>query len=444
MKSLYLECFSGISGDMTVAALLDLGASEQKLRAALDSLGVEGFHLHFGRTHKCGIAAFDFDVHLEQHDHEHHHAHEDAHAHAHDHTHEHDHKHEHKHKHEHEHDHTQEHHHDHAHRGLKEINEILARGTLSPTARETAKRIFARLARAEAAAHGVPIDEVHFHEVGAVDSIVDIVGAAVCLDDLGVERVYCSPLYEGQGTVVCQHGIMPVPAPATARIIADAGLRLCLTDNDGEMVTPTGAAIAAELCGSSGLPPAGFQILATGYGAGKKDFPRANVLRAHLISEQQTPPQTDSSAAHAGSDESDSVCKLECNLDNMTGEQLGFAMERLFEAGALDVWFTPIQMKKCRPAVLLSLLCKSDDCAAMEELLFFHTGTLGIRRCMCERAIMQRECTRVETPYGEVQIKRAVRGELEKVAAEYESARKTALENDLPLCEVYRAAETSI
>ncbi|RGX56723.1 nickel pincer cofactor biosynthesis protein LarC [Anaerotruncus sp. AF02-27] len=419
MKTLYLECYSGISGDMTVAALLDLGADEQKLRAALASLGVGGYHLHTGRVTKRGISAFDFDVHLEAQEHPHEHHHMDGH----------DHTHAHEHPHDHSHDHTHDHScgHAHEHRNFADIVAIINRGALTPRAKELAKQIFALVAKAESKVHGLPVEEVHFHEVGAVDSIVDIVAAAFCLDNLGIEKVYCSPLYEGTGTVKCQHGIMPVPAPATAEIIASSSLSMTITDNFGEMVTPTGAAIAAAV--SAGAPPKSFSILKTGYGAGKKEFERANVLRAHLIEERREGSY-------------DGVVKLECNIDNMTGEQLGYAMEQLFDAEALDAWFTPIQMKKNRPAVLLSVLCRPDRLEKLTACILAHTGTIGVRYTPMRRIEMQREADEVQTAYGAVKVKRSRWGAVEKTAVEYESAREKAREWDVPISEIYRAARS--
>lgn len=427
MKTLYLECYSGISGDMTVAALLDLGADREKLTEALESLGVDGYHLHFGRVSKCGIGAYRFDVHLEEAPEEHPH-----HEHAHEHTHEHGdgnpHEHDHEHPHEHHHAHAHEHDHGHhVHRNLSDVTAIIDRAALTPRAKALAKAIFARVARAEAKVHEKPVEEVHFHEVGAVDSIVDIVAAAFCIDNLGIDNVVCSPLFEGYGTVRCAHGIMPVPAPATAEIAAAGNLVLRMTDQFGEMVTPTGAAIAAELSGGK-APEGDFQIIKTGYGAGKKDFDRANVLRAHLI--------------EAGKGSVETVCQLMCNLDNMTGEQLGFAMERLFEAGARDVWFTPIQMKKNRPGTLLSVLCMPEEADALTQCILRHTGTLGVRRQEMTRTVMERERDTVATPYGDVEIKRGILGQLKKVSAEYESVRKTALAADVPIKAVYHSAET--
>ncbi|MCI8650085.1 MAG: nickel pincer cofactor biosynthesis protein LarC [Anaerotruncus sp.] len=392
MKTLYFECYSGISGDMTVAALLDLGASEQKLHAALDSLGIDGYHIHTGRVDKCGISAYDFDVHL--HDHEH----------------------------PHEHDH--EHPHDHEHRNLLDILEIINHAKIPEHAKQIAREIFGHVACAEAKVHGKPIEQVHFHEVGAIDSIIDVIGTAVCVDDLNVDRICCTPLYEGTGTVTCQHGVMPVPAPATAEIISAGGLKLRITDNVGEMVTPTGAAIAAALC--KGMPPKSFRLLKTGYGAGKKDFPRANILRAHLIEEDTS---------------QDEVLKLECNIDDMSGEQLSFAMERLFELGALDCWFTPIQMKKNRPAVLLSVLCRPEQGQSLTECLLQHTSTIGVRSSSMQRTVMERYPDVVQTPYGEVDVKRCRYHGIEKFFVEYESARACALRYGVPIYQIYRACE---
>ena len=313
-KELYFECYSGISGDMTVAALLDLGADRKVLEDGLASLGIDGYRLSFSRANKNGIDAYDFCVELtetEEHPHDHDHGHgEHPHEHPHDHDHGHgEHPHEHPHDHDHghgEHPHEHPHIHDHSHgvqphgvgesahihahphvhRGLPEILAIIDSGAITKGAKAIAKKIFYVVAEAEAKVHGKPIDEVHFHEVGAVDSIVDIVGAAICLDNLGIEKVYASPLYEGTGYVRCQHGLMPVPAPATAQICANYHIPLKITANKGEMVTPTGAAIIAALADQFSLPDV-FVPEKIGVGAGKKDFVCANVLRVYLLGERQ-------------------------------------------------------------------------------------------------------------------------------------------------------------
>ncbi len=291
-NKLYLECYSGISGDMTVAALLDLGADQQVLLEGLESLNLPGYQLKIGRVKKNGIDACDFDVildepghhhdHEHEHDHEHPHDHEHEHHHDHEHEHHHDHDHEHHHDHDHEHHHDHHHHHDHVHRNIGDIFAIIDQSKISDRAKQTAKDIFRIIAAAESKAHGIAEDQVHFHEVGAVDSIVDIVSAAICLDNLDITEAVVSDLYEGCGYVHCQHGLMPVPVPAVVNIAADNALRLRLTQTRGEMITPTGAAIAAYLSKGGKLPES-FVIEKIGLGAGKKDFATANILRAFLI-----------------------------------------------------------------------------------------------------------------------------------------------------------------
>lgn len=277
-NKLYLECYSGISGDMTVAALLDLGADQQVLLEGLESLNLPGYQLKIGRVKKNGIDACDFDVILDEPEHHHDHDHEHHHDHDHDHEHHHDHEHEHPHDHEHEH----HHHHDHVHRNIGDIFAIIDQSKISDRAKQTAKDIFRIIAAAESKAHGIAEDQVHFHEVGAVDSIVDIVSAAICLDNLDITEAVVSDLYEGCGYVHCQHGLMPVPVPAVVNIAADNALRLRLTQTRGEMITPTGAAIAAYLSKGGKLPES-FVIEKIGLGAGKKDFATANILRTFLI-----------------------------------------------------------------------------------------------------------------------------------------------------------------
>ncbi len=285
---LYLECASGISGDMTVAALLDLGADEETLRQALASLPVEGYRVEISRVSKAGLDACDFAVLLDDahdyHDHDMEYLHGHSHDHEHDHDHDHDHHGEHGHSHEHDHDHPhdQNHPHLHAHRGLPDILQIIQAGALTPGARALAERIFTILAQAEAQAHGVALEQVHFHEVGAVDSIVDIVAAAVCLDNLGITEAVVPVLNEGAGFVRCQHGLLPVPVPATLNIAAQQGLNLHILPVEGELVTPTGAAIAAAVKTEDALPER-FRVVKTGYGAGKRRYSVPSLLRAMLI-----------------------------------------------------------------------------------------------------------------------------------------------------------------
>lgn len=401
-KILYLDCCSGISGDMTVGALLDLGASRQVLEQALESLGVSGYHLHFGRKKKCGIDAYDFDVHLEADGHSHenqglgglnnhnvHSHHEPIHAHEDSHSQGHDHHHEHSHAHNHEHPHA----HNHEHRNLHDIHEIINRLKSNESVKEFARQVFDIVAEAESKAHGISVEEVHFHEVGAIDSIVDIISVAVCLDDLGIDQVIVSPLAEGRGYVKCQHGIMPVPVPATANIAAAHGLELKLTDNEGEMVTPTGAAIAAALSKGHTLPT-NYKIERIGIGAGNKDFPNANILRAMLI----RPVNQQESADNR-------LWILETNIDDCSGEALGFTMDILLEAGVNDVWFSPVFMKKNRPAYQLSVLCKGEILELVQDIILTQTTTIGIRRYPVERTVMDRRQAEVETPFGMALVK---------------------------------------
>lgn len=430
MKTLYLECYSGISGDMTVGALLDLGARREVLEEALESLGVDGYHLHFGRKAKCGIDAFDFDVHLEEDGHDHGHSHEDGHGHDHGHSHEEEHSHDHIHSHQEEHAHNHNHEHDHGHRhedghvhththvhrNIHDIFEIIDRLAADEPVKEMAREMFRVVAEAESKAHGIPVGEVHFHEVGAIDSIVDIISVAVCLHDLGIEKVIVSPLAEGHGYVRCQHGVMPVPVPATANIAAAHHLSLKLTDNEGEMVTPTGAAIAAVL-NSGGSLPEHYIIKKIGVGAGNKDFKNANILRAMLI--------------EPTGDEKDTMWKLETNLDDCTGEALGFVMELLLEAGAADVWHTPIYMKKNRPAALLSVLCTEEQRLKMEDIILHNTTTIGIRRMPVERTVLPRRKETVKTPFGEAFVKVCTHNGQEYCYPEYDSVREICRANQL-------------
>ena len=426
-KILYLECNSGISGDMTVGALLDLGADQETLKRALDSMGLEGYHLHFGRKEICGLDAFDFDVHLEEHKDKHGENHVHSHGEVHDHG------------------HTDAHHHihSHIHRNLYDVYEIIDRLDSNDHVKDLAKRMFSIVAEAEAKAHGLPIDQVHFHEVGAIDSIIDIVSVAVCIDNLGIEEVAVSPLCEGHGHVHCQHGILPVPVPATANIVSSHGLELRFTDNEGEMVTPTGAAIAAALRTKKGLP-SGCRLLKIGMGAGNKTFRQANVLRIMLLEEMEE--ENEAKTTIKGSLEeavnfNRQMWVLEANLDDSTGEMLGFAMEALLEAGAADVWYSPIFMKKNRPAYQLSVLCKEDVRERLEDILFVHTTTIGIRRYPAERTVLERQIQQVETKYGVVDVKVCCYKNKAFCYPEYESIRKICRDKGIDFQSVYEEAK---
>ena len=432
---LHLDCSSGISGDMTVAALLDLGADRAALDAALASLPLGGCRVEVGRVKKAGLDCCDFRVILD--DAHENHDHDMAYLHGHDHPHEHDHDHGHDHDHEHEHGH--DHHHDHAHhhehRGMPEIRAILASCDMTDRARALATRAFELLARAESKAHGVLPDEVHFHEVGAIDSIVDIVAAAVCLDSLDVEGVVVTELTEGTGTVRCQHGILPIPVPAVAAIVAESGLRLRVGDVRGELVTPTGAALAAVFRTADHLPEQGFRILRTGLGAGKRAYERPSILRAMLL---EAAPE---SGSGRGGESAGHVAKLECEIDDSTGEELGFALERLLAAGALEADYAPVFMKKNRPAWRLTVLCSVDEIGRFADLVLQTTSTLGVRWCEMERRTLPRTARVVATPWGDVAVKEATLpdGGIRR-HAEYDDVARIARANGVPFRAVADAA----
>lgn len=405
-NQLYLDCPSGISGDMAVAALLDLGADENVLRQALKSLPVSGYEVKISRVVKSGLDACDFNVILDK-------AHE---------NHDHDMEYLHGHDHHHDHGHHHDHHHHHEHRGLKEIMEIIRQGEMTDGAKALAVKIFQIIGQAEAKAHGVPADQVHFHEVGAVDSIVDIVAFAVCFDNLGITEVVLPRLNEGTGTVRCQHGILPVPVPAVANIVSDCQLPLHIMDVAGEFVTPTGAAIAAAIFTSTKLPET-FYIKKIGLGAGKRHYERPSLLRAMLIG---TPE-----------DKQDCIYKLETDIDDCSGETLGFVSELLFEAGARDVHFMPVYMKKNRPAYELCVICTPEAVETMEQIIFENTTTIGIRKIPVERTILPRLVKNVQTPFGEARVKVCELNGQQRFYPEYESVTALCRQHHMSYSQMY-------
>ena len=471
MKQLYLECNTGISGDMFVAAMLDLGADENVLKQVLATVPVSGFETKISRVNKMGLSACDFDVIVDkehenhdhdmeylygnldgtghEHEHEHHHGgheHESSHG-EHDHGHHHEeHRHEDSHgEHEHEH-HHEEHGHHHAHRGLSEVMQILDATQMSERARTLSKRIFTILGEAEAAAHGAILETVHFHEVGAVDSIVDIIAAAVCVDNLGIKETIVPVLYEGSGQIRCQHGILPVPVPAVANIVAKEGLRLHITGRQGELVTPTGAAIAAAIRTGEKLPE-DFHIIRIGLGVGKRNYESPSIVRAMLIeSERDVNRDKDidkDKNRNIDLEIQDSIYKLETNIDDCTGENLGYVMDRLFAAGARDVHYTPVFMKKNRPAYQLNVICKEEDIEKLEEIIFYETTTIGIRRMKIERTVLQRELRMIQTELGGAQVKvcstisLTKTDKMKKYYPEYDSVAALAKKTGRPFREVY-------
>ena len=420
-KTLYLECYSGISGDMTVAALLDLGADREVLKESLKSLPVGGFRTEITRVKKSGLDACDFSVILEQDNHDHDmeylHGSEKSYTGHHEHSHE--------VNHEHHHGHTHSHEHPHEHRGMKEITEIIQKSEMTVRAKKMAIRVFGILAQAESKAHGVPVEEVHFHEVGAVDSIVDIAAIAICMDNLDISNVIVPVLYEGTGFIRCQHGQIPVPVPAVTHIAETHKLKLKITDIQGELVTPTGAAVVAAFRTSDRLPE-DFTILKTGIGAGKRQYRCPGILRAMLIRET-----TDLQIK-------DIIWKLETDMDDCGGEMMGHVMNLLMANGAREVHYTPIYTKKNRPAYTLTVICKESEREKLENLIFSETTTIGIRRVEMERTILQREIQKKDTPVGTAIVKACTLpdGNI-RYYPEYENVAELAERNQLSFRETY-------
>ncbi|MBO4365959.1 MAG: nickel pincer cofactor biosynthesis protein LarC [Eggerthellaceae bacterium] len=437
MTTLYLDCFAGIAGDMTVAALLDLGASREKLESVLATLPVSGFRIKVSRVEQSGLDCCDFNVILDHdnHDHDMSYLHDgqmgydygegDGHSREHVHGNEHD------HDHACSYDYAYGHEFNHAHRGINDIVQIIDSSAATPRAKTIAKRIFEIIAQAESKAHGIPADQVRFHEVGALDSIVDIVAVAVCVDDLNVIECIVSPLSEGTGTVRTQHGVLPVPVPAVANIIEQHGLSMSIMSGvKGEFVTPTGAAIAAALRTEDRLP-AVFKVKRTGLGAGKRTYECPSILRAMLI-EPQEHGATDLLHPH--------LWKLETEVDDCPAEALGYLLERLYDAGAREAHFIPAFMKKNRPGYQIEILCDEAVIPELENVLFQNTTTIGVRRSPLWRTALPRECSVVETELGEVGVKRVVLPDGEvRSYPEHDAIARIARERGVSYQDVLRA-----
>ena len=437
---LYPECNSGISGDMTVAALLDLGADRQILLDALSSLPLTGYSIEIKDVYKSGIRACDFNVILDHDNHDH--DMDYLHGYAHNMTDEHDHTQSHnlsdEHGQIHRHDHSMTvgdvhghdtdesqhiHHHHHDARNLNDITKIIQVGQLSSGAKELALKIFQILAEAEAAVHGKTLEEIHFHEVGAVDSIVDIVAVAVCIDNLSPSGIVISALTDGKGQIRCQHGLIPVPVPAVTAIAMQNDLTLNISDVEGELVTPTGAAIAAAVRTATTLPKE-FRIRRIGFGAGKRDYAATGLLRAMLL-------QPLSKDTH------DTILSLETNVDDCSGEALSYTMQLLLDAGALDAFCIPIYMKKNRPAYLLKVLCNPEQRAEMESIIFRNTTTIGIRIQEMQRTKLPRKIFALETPWGMADVKCCTYGNDTYYYPENDSVSRLAKQNETGFTEMY-------
>jgi pyridinium-3,5-bisthiocarboxylic acid mononucleotide nickel chelatase len=386
MRTLYFDCFAGASGDMILGALVAAGVDPHALGEQLSLLGVQGYAIDFQTVDRCGISATYAHVQTTP---------------------------------------------EHAHRHLDDILEIISNSRLTAGVKDRAAKIFLRLATAEAHVHNEPIADVHFHEVGALDAIVDVVGAAICFELLGIEHFVCSPLHLGSGTVEMDHGRFPVPPPAVVELLK--GTPVYSTDIKGELVTPTGAAIVTTVCGEYGVIPS-MKLEHTGYGAGTRQYEKfPNVLRV-LIGEEQTGKAT-----------AERLWMIETNLDDMTSQYFGHVMERAFELGALDCYFTPVQMKKNRPGVLLSLLCRNTEREELIEMLFDETTTLGVRSYEVERRALERQIVRVETQYGPIDVKVArLNGNVVKQMPEYEQCRQAARSAKVPLRVVAEAARLAL
>ena len=432
MKTLYLECNMGAAGDMLTAALLELHPDPQGFVERMNRLGLPGVVFAAQPAVKCGITGTQVsvavggeeeesrDVPLHSHVHETaqdeaHPGHAHDHVHVHDHEHTHDHEHEHTHGHEHSHEHGHGHHH---HAGMGDIRHILSHLDIPQPVRQDAEAVYQLIAQAESHAHGRPVEEIHFHEVGTLDAVTDVVAVCWLLHDLAPEQIVASPVHVGCGQVRCAHGILPVPAPATAYILQ--GVPTYGGSVQGELCTPTGAALLKHFVQRFGPSPV-MRVEKTGYGMGKKDFEAANCVRAMLGQTQE---------------ESTTIAQLACNLDDMTPEALGFAQERLWEAGALDVTTAPIGMKKNRPGVQLTCLCRLEDREKLVSVLFAHTTTLGVRESLCTRYTLARSQRTVETEHGPVRVKEARGWGVTREKPEYEDVANIAREQGLTLDQV--------
>lgn len=428
MKTLYLECNMGAAGDMLTAALLELHPDPQGFVERMNRLGLPGVVFAAQPAVKCGITGTQVSVTVggeeeESHDvplhsHVHETAQDEAHpGHTHDHVHVHDHDHEHTHDHEHSHGHEHGHGHHH-HAGMGDIRHILSHLDIPQPVRQDAEAVYQLIAQAESHAHGRPVEEIHFHEVGTLDAVTDVVAVCWLLHDLAPEQIVASPVHVGCGQVRCAHGILPVPAPATAYILQ--GVPTYGGSVQGELCTPTGAALLKHFVQRFGPSPV-MRVEKTGYGMGKKDFEAANCVRAMLGQTQE---------------ESATIAQLACNLDDMTPEALGFAQERLWEAGALDVTTAPIGMKKNRPGVQLTCLCRLEDREKLVSVLFAHTTTLGVRESLCTRYTLARSQRTVETEHGPVRVKEARGWGVTREKPEYEDVANIAREQGLTLDQV--------
>ena len=471
MSTLYLEPFSGLSGDMLNALLLDLGADRKHLEKALKTISLDGYHLHVDRIAKSSIWGTDFDVHMEHgekdhgiagdfdhhhHDHDHHHEHEHeyhhhhehahshaheehthAHTHSHEHTHEHSHSHDHHHEHEHTHDghsheHTHSHHHHHGEvRGLKEIETIILSSGTSEFVKDKSLEVFRDIAQAEANVHQMPVEEIHFHEVGATDSIIDIMSFFILWETLDIDAVYSTAVTEGSGTITVAHGVMPVPVPAVMQLRLGTSIPFSQDfDIHTELVTPTGLALFKAIHPVF-AQPSNLTATKVGYGFGKRDTGKFNALRGTLLEKSSLSHQVVTS-------NNDEIIQIDTTIDDQSGEELGYIMSLLLEEGALDVHYTSVYTKKNRPATHLTLLIQEGDLERFTAILFEQTSTIGFRFQNVQRKVMTRTFETQHTSLGAVKVKKNQYGTVTKSTLEYEDCARIAKETGLSIQAVYQ------
>lgn len=467
MSTLFLEPFSGLSGDMLNALLLDLGADRKHLEEALKTISLDGYHLHVDRIAKSSIWGTDFDVHMEHgekdhgiagdfdhhhHDHDHHHEHDHTHEHAHSHTHaEHTHTHTHMHEHTHEHSHSHDHHHEHEHthdghshehthshhhhhgevRGLKEIETIILSSDVSDFVKEKSLEVFRDIAQAEANVHQMPVEEIHFHEVGATDSIIDIMSFFILWETLDIDAVYSTAVTEGSGTITVAHGVMPVPVPAVMQLRLGTSIPFSQDfDIHTELVTPTGLALFKAIHPVF-AQPSNLTATKVGYGFGKRDTGKFNALRGTLLEKTTHSHQVVIS-------NNDEIIQIDTTIDDLSGEELGYIMSLLLEEGALDVHYTPVYTKKNRPATHLTLLIQEGDLERFTAILFEQTSTIGFRYQNVQRKVMTRTFETKQTSLGTVKVKKNQYGTVTKSTLEYEDCARIAKEIGLSIQAVYQ------
>ena len=397
MRTLYIDCGMGAAGDMLTAALLELIPDKEAFLHRMNHLGIPGVMISAEKSVKCGITGTHFSVKVHDTE-ENEHMHDQAHGHSHGHSHSHS--------------------HSHTHGSMAEIRSIVSAMPIPTMVKLDIMSVYNEIAEAESAVHGVPVDQIHFHEVGSMDAVADITAVCLLMHELDVDRVVASPIHVGSGQVRCAHGILPVPAPATAHILKQ--VPIYGGSIRGELCTPTGAALLKHFVENFGDMPV-MAVSGIGYGMGKKDFERANCVRVLL---GETAKQTDE------------ILELNCNIDDMTGEAMGFALEQLMEHSALDAFTVPIGMKKSRPGVMLTVLCKEANKEEMVRLIFQHTTTLGIREKRCQRHILDRRMESVDTPYGKVHRKISTGYGVQRTKYEYNDLARIAREQNLSLFEV--------